>query len=164
MGLSTRTASLKTAALLRHARSKAVNTGCRYHVLFDRAGRRVVLLQAALEDMSGRQPMDPEYEPGLFARNDPIADMLAELEADRTSETEMKEYPLPDGVLFENLVIAGIDSAGLDDDTVMMLTFYPGGVNSGAFVTVADERGRRYFVSVDAIGGSVRVNEEEDDA
>jgi len=164
MGLSTRTAALKTAAMLRYARSKALNTGCRYHVAFDGTNRKVVLLQGAREDMAGRQPMDPDYEPGLFSRNEPAVDDAVEFDADRPSETEVKTYPLPDRVFFENLAIADIDSAELDDQTVMMLTFFPSGISAGALLTIADERGRRFFITVDAISGSVRVNEEEDNA
>ena len=77
---------------------------------------------------------------------------------------EKKIYPLPDGVLFENMIIADIDSEYIGDDAIMMLTFYPNGTNQGAVVTISDKRGRRYFVTVEPVSGSVHVNEEEDDA
>ncbi len=113
MGLGTRTAALKAAAMLRYARSKAVNTGCRYYVIFDGSKRRVILLQGAREDMSGRQPTDPDYEPGLFSRLKPAADEADDLDERRPAEAEMKSYALPDGVFFENVVVADMDSAGL---------------------------------------------------
>ena len=45
----------------------------------------------------------------------------------------------------------------------MMLTFYTNGTNLGSVVTIADERGRRYSITIEPVSGSVRVNEESDD-
>ncbi len=64
MGLNTRKAALQTAAMLRYAHSKAVNTGCRYHVIFDGVDRRVILLQAAREDNAGPPPLDINPDDG----------------------------------------------------------------------------------------------------
>jgi len=154
MGMDTRTAVLKTAAMLRYARSKAVNTGCRYYMIFDGTARRVILRQGPCGDTYDRQSSDGAADP--LAGGDGTA-------GSGEAETEMKEYPLPDRVFFERVVIAGIDSAGTGAD-VMMLTFYPSGMSHDAVVTIADERGRRFFISVAGIAGDVRVNEEQDDA
>ena len=62
------------------------------------------------------------------------------------------------------MIIADIDSEDLGDEAIMMLTFYPNGTNQGAVVTIADKRGRSYFITVAPVSGSVRVDEEEDDA
>jgi prepilin-type N-terminal cleavage/methylation domain-containing protein len=160
-GQGVRTAALQTAAMLRYARSKAVNTGCRYHVMFDGGGRRVIFLQGSLEDMAGRQSSG-----GGFADGDgPLPDGLEGADAAAgPAEQEMREYLLPEGVFFENVAIADIESAGFGDEAVMLLTFYPSGMSPGAVVTIADERGRRFFITVDTIAGGVRVDQEQDNA
>ena len=61
------------------------------------------------------------------------------------------------------MIIADVDSAGMGDEMIMMLTFYPSGISPGGVVTIADERGRQYFITIEAVSGSVRVNEESDD-
>jgi len=165
MGQAVRTATLQTAAMLRYARSKAVNTGCRYHVIFDGGTRRVILLQGRPEDMSGRPASGGAFDAGLSGGDTPLPEGFdgADAGPDQT-EAEMREYFLPDGVFFENVIIADIDSAGIGAHEVMMLTFYPSGMSPGALVTIADKRGRRFFISVDTIAGNVRVDEEQDDA
>jgi len=164
-GLDTRKTALQTAAMLRYARSKAVNTGCRYHVIFDGVGRRVILLQASREDSDG--PSSPDMDPDAGGE-EPDAripgQMFSEPDGFRKVETEKKFYSLPDGVFFENVIVADIESAGFGDDMIMMLSFYPNGTSLGAEVTIADERGRRYFITVSPLSGSVRVDEESDDA
>lgn len=162
-GLGIRTAALKTAAMLRYARSKAVNSGSRYHVIFDGGSRRVIMRQGSAEDMPGRQSSSAAFDAGPPGLDEALPEGFDGVDAGAApAETEMREYLLPDGVFFENVVIADIDSAGFGDDVVMMLTFYPSGMSPGAVVTIADERGRRFFIIVDTIAGGVRVNEEED--
>ncbi len=164
-GQGVRTAALQTAAMLRYARSKAVNTGCRYHVMFDGGKRRVIFLQGSIEDTAGRQSSGGGFAAGTAGGDDPLQDGFAGADAGAApAEGEKREYQLPDGVFFENVVIADIDSAGFGDDAVMMLTFYPSGMSPGAFVTIADERGRRFFITVDTIAGGVRVDQEQDNA
>ncbi len=163
-GLNTRTATLKTAAMLRYARSKAVNTGCQYHVVFDGVDRRVIMLQAKPEDDSGSRSLDMPLDGGqgeLEAQR--LEQVFDDSDGARSAEAEQKIYPLPDGVLFENVFIAGIDSEDLGDEMIMMLSFYPNGTSLGADVTIADERGRRFFIAVAALSGSVHVYEEPDD-
>lgn len=163
MGLHVRTAALQTAAMLRYARSKAVNTGCAYHVIFDGIKRRVILLQAVSEDRSGPQFPDMDIDAGWPAGDAQLPEDFDDVGAVRQAEPEQKIYPLPDGVLFENMIIADVDSAVLGDEMVMMLTFYPNGTSPGGLLTIADARERRYFITVEAVSGSVRVNEESDD-
>ena len=163
MGMNTRTAALQTAAMLRYARSKAVNTGCAYHVIFDRAERRVILLQASSEEVSTPQPPGMDIGAGRSGLDTRIPDDFDDGGAAQQAEPEQKHYPLPDGVFFENVIIADVDSASLGEDMVMMLTFYTNGTNTGGVVTIADERDRRYFITIEPLSGSVRVNEESDD-
>lgn len=162
MGLDTRKAALQTAAMLRYARSKAVNTGCRYHVIFDGVGRRVIVLQARPEDNFGSST--PAVNPDA-GQDEPDGGMLGQLFDDdaRAVEMEKKEYPLPDGVFFENVTIGDIDSQDMGDEMIMMLSFYPNGTSQGAVLTIADARERRYFITVSSLSGSVRVDEETDD-
>jgi len=162
-GLGIRTAALQTAAMLRYARSKAVNSGSRYHVIFDNGSRRVIMRQGSPEEMHGRQSSAGDFDAGPAGLDEPLPEGFDGAAAGAApSEPEMREYALPDGVFFENVVIADIDSAGFGDDVAMMLTFYPSGMSPGAVVTIADERGRRFFITVDTIAGSVRVHEEQD--
>jgi Tfp pilus assembly protein FimT len=163
MGLHVRNAALQTAAMLRYAHSKAVNTGCAYHVIFDGVKRRVILLQAVPEDRSSPQLPAIDIDAGWFGGDAQVPEDFDGAGAVQQTEPEQKHYPLPDGVLFENVVIADVDSAGLGDELIMMLTFYPNGTNLGGVVTIADERQRRYFITIEAVSGSVRVNEESDD-
>jgi len=163
MGLHVRTAALQTAAMLRYARSKAVNTGCAYHVIFDRAERRVILLQAASEESSTPQPPGMEMGAGQPGFDMQIPDDFDDGGAVQQAEPEQKHYPLPDGVFFENVIIADVDSAGFGDEMVMMLTFYTNGTNLGGVVTIADERNRRFSITIEPVSGSVRVHEESDD-
>jgi prepilin-type N-terminal cleavage/methylation domain-containing protein len=162
-GMNIRTAALQTAAMLRYARSKAVNTGCAYHVIFDRAERRVILLQAASEEGSSPQPPGMDMGAVQSGLDMQIPDDFDAAGAVQQAEPEQKHYPLPDGVFFENVIIADVDSAGLGDEMVMMLTFYTNGTNLGSVVTIADERDRRYSITIEPVSGSVRVNEESDD-
>jgi len=165
MGLSTRTAALKTAALLRYARSKAVNSGCLYHVIFDGVERRVILLQASADDMFTSQSSGTAVDVDWREQDDSIEEQDDDYyDSERSSEQEKKIYPLPDGVFFENVTIDDVESEDLGDEMIMMLTFYPNGMSRGAFLTIADERGRQFFITVEAAIGSVRVDEEEDDA
>jgi prepilin-type N-terminal cleavage/methylation domain-containing protein len=163
LGMSIRSAALQTAAMLRYARSKAVNTGTGYHVIFDGIDRRVILLQAASDEMDSPRPAAMDDEPERLGRNvrtpeDDFDDTM------RTTEQEKKIYALPDGVRFDNVLIADVDSASLGDEVVMMLTFLPNGTSQGAYLTIADQRDRRYYIAVDPVSGSVRVDEDPDDA
>jgi type II secretory pathway pseudopilin PulG len=162
-GMNIRTAALQTAAMLRYARSKAVNTGCAYHVIFDRAERQVILLQAASEEGSSPQPPGMDLGAGQPGLDMQIPDDFDVAGAVQQAEPEQKHYPLPDGVFFENVIIADVDSADFGDEMVMMLTFYTNGTNLGSVVTIADERNRRYSITIEPVSGSVRVNEESDD-
>ena len=163
MGLHVRTAALQTAAMLRYARSKAVNTGCAYHVIFDGIKRRVILLQAAPEDSASPQLPALDSDAGWFGGDALVPEDFDGAGAAQQAELEQKHYPLPDGVFFDNVIIADVDSAGLGDEMIMMLTFYPNGTSLGGVVTIADERGRLYFITIESLSGSVRVNEESDD-
>jgi hypothetical protein len=104
--------------------------------------------------------MDPDA-----GQDEPDGGILGQLFGDesRAVEMEKKEYPLPDGVFFENVTIADIDSEDMGDEMIMMLSFYPNGTSLGAVVTIADERERRYFITVSPLSGTVRVNEDSDD-
>jgi len=163
MGMDTRKAALQTAAMLRYARSKAVNTGCRYHVIFDGVGRRVILLQASPEDSTGSLSSDMNLDVGQDEPDTRLPEQGFDADVPMP-EPEKKEYPLPDGVFFENVIIADIDSEELGDEMIMMLSFYPNGTSLGALLTIADKRDRRYFIAVSPLSGSVRVDEESDDA
>jgi prepilin-type N-terminal cleavage/methylation domain-containing protein len=163
MGLHVRTAALQTAAMLRYARSKALNTGCAYHVIFDGIKRRVILLQAAPEDSFSPQLPALDVDAALPGGDAQVPEDFDDGGAVQQTEPEQKHYPLPDGVLFENVIIADVDSASLGDEMIMMLTFYPSGISPGGVVTIADERGRHYFITIEAVSGSVRVHEESDD-
>lgn len=163
MGLHVRTAALQTAAMLRYARSKAVNTGCAYHVIFDGIKRRVILLQAAPEDRSSLQLPAMDIDAGWPGGDARLPEDFDDVGVVQQTEPEQKHYPLPAGVLFQNVIIGDFDSASLGDEMVMMLTFYPNGTSLGGVLTIADERARKYFITIDPVSGSVRVNEEPDD-
>ena len=164
MGLNTRTATLKTAAMLRYARSKAVNTGCRYHVIFDGIKQRVILLQSVSEQSVAPQLPDTGLDTDRFDGDLQIPEtVLDDIDDVRSVEFEKKVYPLPDGVFFDNVIIADVNSADLGDEMIMMLSFSPNGTSLGAVLTIADERGRRYFITVEPVSGSVRVDEEPED-
>jgi prepilin-type N-terminal cleavage/methylation domain-containing protein len=164
LGLTTRTAALKTAAMLRYARSIAVNSGCGYHVVFDGTKRRVILLQARQDDEFASSSIDTDMDEGWFDRDDDVSEPEeADFDRMRASEPEKKIYLLPDGVFFENVIIDDVDSEDLGDEMIMMLTFQPNGMSLGASITIADERERRYFITVEPVIGSVRVDEEEED-
>jgi len=164
LGLSIRSAALQTAAMLRYARSKAVNTGTGYHVIFDGIERRVILLQASSDDMiSPRAALDDASSwSGRNVR--PGDDDFDDDEGMPAVQQEKKIYALPDGVRFDNVLIADVDSASIGDEVVMMLTFRPNGTSHGAYLTIADQRNRRYYITVDPVSGSVRVDEDPDDA
>jgi len=163
LGLSTRTAALKTAAMLRYARSKAVNSGCRYHVVFDGVERRVILLQASADDMFTSHS-DTAVDVDWREQDDSIEEQDDDYyDRERSPEQEKKIYPFPDGVFFENVIIDDVASEDLGDEMIMMLTFHPNGMSLGVSLTIADKRGREFFITVEPVIGSVRVDEEEED-
>ena len=151
--LSLRTASKKVGATLRYSRSQAVNTGSTYNTIFDTGKNRVVVLQIPA-------PLAPD----LNVNNNETEEDPEEIESStRLPRKEIKTYPLPDGIIFEQIIVADIDSSEQEEDGIYQITFSPNGTSRGGEIILTDKKERRIRIRVNPITGVVIVAEEDDE-
>ncbi|MBN1830325.1 MAG: GspH/FimT family pseudopilin [Deltaproteobacteria bacterium] len=127
-----KTAVKKIAAVLRYARSQAV------------AEERVVTVRFDLDARS--VSFDASKDANSAAGEDA---------AGEKKSARVKEYVLPDKIVIEKVRI-GEDAI---DSGMATITFFPAGTSTGGTLVIADDRERRFQISVDFITGSVVIAE-----
>ncbi len=134
--LSLKTASKKIAASLRYARSQATSENTPYIVVFDLNKNRLALgaAQATSRGDSEEEAAD-EGQEGYRSRI----------------------YDLPEGIIFDRVVSVESESGS----EIFRIIFFPNGASSGGKVFLKNDRGRRCFVSVDFVTGTVQLGEED---
>ena len=129
-----RTTSKKISAALRYARSQATSERISYFALFDFDKDRLSII-------SSREASD---ETGEKDSGD-----------DKERPVGSKVYDLPDGIKLDRAA----SSEGEVDFGIFQIVFFPSGGNSGGEVILANDRGKRYKISVDFITGAVQLGE-----
>ena len=139
------TASKKITASLRYVRSHAASEKTTYVALFDFDKNRLVII-------------NPPLVKGDFPINNPRAFDRTRVEPPDTEKGRpggLKTYSLPDGVKLAK----GVSREGDFNSGFFRIFFFPSGGSSGGEVTVANERGRQYKITVDFITGTVQLSE-----
>ena len=142
--LDLKTAAKKISASLRYARSRAATEKIVYVALVDFDNNRLVIADTPLST-SDFLIDDPEkIERQLAAR----------LDGDKDRPGGIKTYHPPDGVRFE----AGRSRGRTFGTGFFPVFFFPTGASSGGEITVANQRGRRYSLTIDFVTGLVRLS------
>jgi general secretion pathway protein H len=128
--LDLKTASQKISASLRYARSQAAAEKTTYVALFDFEKNRLVIIN----------PPTTPAEPTNSEKDGPGGS---------------KTYDLPGKVRLAK----GTSREGEFHSGSFRIFFFPSGGSSGGEITVANERGRQYKITVDFITGTVRLAE-----
>jgi prepilin-type N-terminal cleavage/methylation domain-containing protein len=146
--LKLKTASQKISASLRYARSQAASEKTTYVALFDFDKNRLVIINPPIPPLiKGNSPANNRT---AFDRT-PIEP--TDNEKDRPGG--FKAYDLPDGVKLAR----GVSREGDFNSGFFRIIFPPSGGSSGGVITVANERGRQYKITVDFITGTVLLSE-----
>jgi len=151
--LSLKTTAKKITGLLRYARSKAVNTGRTYNVIFDSEKNRVIVMRLSGAPTSGLMNQDS-------ATDD---EDNTEQPVSQDTDQEIKIYPLPDGIFFNKITIAETDFEQEEENGIYQMAFFPNGTSHGLEAVLADPRERMFLVSVDFITGVVSLEEQTEE-
>jgi general secretion pathway protein H len=142
--LNLRTASQKISAALRYARSQAASEKATYVALFDFEKNRLVVVNS---------PTPSPGERGVPGKNREAPG--GALDSDTERPGGLKTYVLPGGIKLTK----GVSREGEGSSGIFRVFFFPSGGSSGGEITVANERGRQYRISVDFITGTVQLSE-----
>ena len=146
--LDLKTASKKISASLRYVRSHAASEKTTYVALFDFDKNRLVIINSTI----------PPLVKGDFHMNNREGFDRALVEPpdnEKDRPSGLKTYYLPDGVKLAK----GVSREGDFNSGFFRIFFFPSGGSSGGEITVANERGRQYKVTVDFITGTVLLSE-----
>ncbi len=143
--LDLKTASQKISASLRYARSQAASEKTTYVALFDFEKNRAGHYQSPL-DKGGFS-----YKQSGSGQQDPGEPPTSEKDGPGGSKT----YDLPGKVKLAK----GTSREGEFNSGFFRIFFFPSGGSSGGEITVANERGRQYRITVDFITGTVQLAE-----
>jgi prepilin-type N-terminal cleavage/methylation domain-containing protein len=151
--LPLKTAAKKLGAALRYSRSQAINTGSTYNTIFNTEENKVIVLKV---------PAPPvPYSTETIAEMEEFQEST-EISSPQSQKIAIKEYALPDGVLFEQIIISDIDSHEEDEGGIYQISFSPNGGSRGGEIILADKKERMYRITVNRITGVVTVAEEEE--
>jgi len=155
-GLTLRSTTKKIAGAMRYARSRAVNTGRIYNVVFDAENNRVVLLQAqkiSLGDTvaGAAEPEQPET----------LEDNAGD--SPQVPQQEKKIYTLPEGIRFGTISVGDSESSEQEGDEIYRMAFFPNGTSFGGEIVLTDEKERTYAIEVNFMTGVVSVEEQTDE-
>jgi prepilin-type N-terminal cleavage/methylation domain-containing protein len=156
---SSRSLPLKTAAknlgaALRYSRSQAVNTGSTYNTIFHTEENKVIVLKVPA-------PLVP-YSAETIAEMEEFQEST-DISSPQSQKIEIKEYSLPDGIIFEQIIISDIDSHEEDEGGIYQISFSPNGGSRGGEIILADKKERMYRITVNRITGVVTVAEAEEE-
>ena len=143
--LDLKTASKKISASLRYARSQAASEKTTYLALFDFDNNRLVIINPT--------PTNGD----LSINNQEAIERILEEQQDHHKERPggLKTYKLPNGVKLAKV----FSKEGEVNSGIFPVFFFPSGGSSGGEITVANEQGRQYKVTVDFITGTVQLSE-----
>jgi len=152
--LPLKTAAKKLGAALRYSRSQAINTGSTYNTIFNTEENKVIVLKVP--------------EPLVFDPTETIAEMeefqeSTDISSPQSQKPEIKGYALPDGIIFEQIIISDIDSHEEDEGGIYQISFSPNGGSRGGEIILADKKERMYRITVNRITGVVTVAEAEEE-
>jgi prepilin-type N-terminal cleavage/methylation domain-containing protein len=152
--LSLKTAAKKLGAALRYSRSQAINTGSIYNTIFNTEENKVIVLKVPA-------PLVP-YPAETIAEMEEFKEST-DISSPQSQKVEIKEYALPDGVLFERIIISDIDSHEEEEGGIYQISFSPDGGSRGGEIILADKKERMYRITVNRITGVVTIAEAEED-
>jgi prepilin-type N-terminal cleavage/methylation domain-containing protein len=152
--LSLKTAAKKLGAALRYSRSQAINTGSIYNTIFNTEENKIIVLKV---------PAPPvPYLAETIAEMEEFQEST-DISSPQSQKIEIKEYALPDGVLFERIIISDIDSHEEDEGGIYQISFSPNGGSRGGEIILSDKKERMYRITVNRITGVVIVAEAEEE-
>ena len=141
--LDLKTAAKKVSASLRYARSRAATEKVVYVALVDFDNNRLVIADTPLAMTD-------------FFVNDRITiekTLSSRLDREGDRPDGIKTYQPPEGVRFEK----GRSRERTITAGFFPVYFFPTGASSGGEITVANQGGRRYSLSIDFVTGLVRL-------
>jgi general secretion pathway protein H len=143
--LDLKTASKKISASLRYARSQAASEKATCLALFDFDNNRLVIINPT--------PANGD----LSINNQEAIEKMLEEQQDHQKDRpgSLKTYKLPNGVKLAKV----FSKEGEVNSGIFPVFFFPSGGSSGGEITVANEHGRQYKVTVDFITGTVQLSE-----
>ena len=151
--LPLKTAAKKLGAALRYSRSQAVNTGSTYNTIFNTEENKVIVLKVPA-------PLVP-YPAETIAEMEEFQEST-DISSPQSQKIAIKEYSLPDGVLFEQIIISDIDSQEEEEGGIYQISFSPDGGSRGGEIILSDKKERMYRITVNSITGVVIVAEKEE--
>jgi general secretion pathway protein H len=143
--LDLKTASQKISASLRYARSQAASEKTTYVAMFDFEKNRLVIINL------------PSKKADFNINNrEAVNKIPTELpNSEKDGPGGSKTYDLPGNVKLAK----GTSRDGEFNSGFFQIFFFPSGGSSGGEITVANERGRQYRITVDFITGTVQLAE-----
>ena len=151
--LHLRTTAKQMAASLRWARSQALSTGKIYNAVFDCGGERLIISDYAA--FLGSDPLKPAQSPSDQDKQN-ISDSAA-----AAQKPVLKIFELPDDIFISRVEIAEVVDANPGRESIYQLTFFPDGTTMGGEISIADEQGRSFIITVDFLTGIVSLEEPE---
>jgi hypothetical protein len=150
--LHLRTTAKQMSASLRWAHSQALTTGKIYNAVFDCGEQRLIISDYAT---FGADPLKPVQSPNdQDGRNMP--DSAAE-----EKKPVLKIFELPDDIFISRVEIAEVLDANPGRESIYQMTFFPDGTSMGGEISIADEQGRSFLITVDFLTGIVSLEEPE---
>ena len=73
----------------------------------------------------------------------------------------LKIFELPDDISISRVEIAEVVDANPGRESIYQLTFFPDGTTMGGEISIADEQGRSFIITVDFLTGIVSLEEPE---
>lgn len=151
--LPLKTAAKKLGAALRYSRSQAINTGSTYNTILNTKENKVIVLKV---------PAPPvPYLTETIAEMEEFQEST-DISSPQSQKIEIKEYALPDKVLFEQITISDIDSHEEEEGGIYQISFSPDGGSRGGEIILSDKKERMYRITVNSITGVVIVAEKEE--
>ena len=151
--LPLKTAAKKLGAALRYSRSQAINTGSTYNTIFNTEENKVIVLKV---------PAPPAPDPTETIDETEEFRKVPDISSPQSKKIGVKEYALPDGILFEQIIISDIDSHEEDEGGIYQISFSPDGCSRGGEIILSDKKERMYQITVNSITGVVTVAEKEE--
>ena len=152
--LPLKTAAKKLGAALRYSRSQAVNTGSTYNTIFNTEENKVIVLKV---------PEPLVFDPTGIIDEEEEFQEVTDTSSPQSQKPEIKGYALPDGIIFEQIIISDIDSQEEDEGGIYQISFSPNGGSRGGEIILADKKERMYRITVNRITGVVTVAEAEEE-
>lgn len=143
--LDLKTAARKISASLQYARSQAAAEKTIYVAMFDLDGNSMIIIHSPLN-----------MNDFITSNRETIAGALTEaVEKKEARSGGLKMYRPPEGVALTR----GVSKAGDYNEGLFPVFFFPGGGSSGGRITLVNQQGRQYTITVDFITGAVQLSE-----